>query len=143
MANTTVDTGHGASITFGSSAYSFNWTAINIGEKTREPIDITVLATSTNYLKMVGDLQDAGSFTVDFQFDTRATSAPANSTATETVTITFPLAPSGQSAAATYAGTGMISSVKFPDLQTGQVQMGQMTVTWSGATGPTWTAATA
>lgn len=143
MANSTVDTGHGAAITFGTSSYAFNWTAINIGDKTREAVDITHLGTSTNMRKMVGDLQDAGSVTVEFQFDTLATNAPANSSAAETVTITFPLAASGQSVAATYAGTGMITNVKFPDLQTGTVQTGSMTVTWDGGTGPTWTKATA
>jgi hypothetical protein len=33
MANAVVDTGHGASVSFGDSTYSFNWTSINMGSK--------------------------------------------------------------------------------------------------------------
>ena len=34
MANLQVDTGHGASVSFGGSGESFNWTTMDLGEQT-------------------------------------------------------------------------------------------------------------
>jgi hypothetical protein len=54
-------------------------------------------------------------------------------------TITWPVAPGGTTAA-NYAGTGLVTRVKFPTLQTNQVQIGEISVKWSGGTPPAWTA---
>lgn len=139
MANTRVDTGHGGSITFGTSSRALNWLTIDPGERSRPAVDITHLA-STNPTYMVGDLEEPGEVTLTFQWDSAGTAGwYATSTAAETVTITWPVAPGGTTAA-TYAGTGIVTRVKFPNLQTNQVQTGEMTVKWTGSTAPTWTA---
>lgn len=137
MANTKYDTGHGASMTFGTSSYSFNWTKISLSGTSREPVDITKLATTGQMEKMAGDLEEPGTATIDFQWD-QAAAVPATSTAAETVTVTFP-APAGHATPPTYAGTGLITAVKLPDLGTGELQMGQLTVQWDGGTGPAYT----
>lgn len=137
MANTRIDTGHGGSITFGTSARSLNWMTIEPGERSRPAVDITHLG-STTPTYMVGDLEEPGEITVTFQFDPAGTAGwYATSTASETVTITWPVAPGGTSAA-TYAGTGIVTKVKFPTLQTSQVQTGDMTIKWTGETPPAW-----
>jgi hypothetical protein len=143
MANTRVDTGHGGTITFATSARALNWLTIDPGERSRPPIDITHLA-STTPTYMVGDLEEPGEMTVTFQWDPAGSTAwYATSTVTETVTITWPVAPGGTTAA-TYAGTGMVTRIKFPTLQTNQVQTGELTVKWAGGTTPStppvWTA---
>jgi hypothetical protein len=139
MANTRIDTGHGGTITFATSSRALNWLTIDAGERSRPAIDITHLA-STTPTYMAGDLEEPGEITLTFQFDPAGTAGwYATSTAAETVTITWPVAPGGTTAA-TYAGTGLVTRVKFPTLQTNQVQTGEMSVKWSGGTPPAWTA---
>lgn len=140
MATASVDTGHGASVTFGTSSYSFNWTSINMGQQTRNDVSTTHLGTTGFETFIPGDLANAGEITIPFQFDAEA-SIPATSTAAETVTITLPQA-TGQTAAATYAGTGYVKSVTLPELSTDTIQAGEFIVKWDGETGPTFTAAT-
>jgi hypothetical protein len=139
MPNTRIDTGHGGTITFGTSSRAFNWLTIDAGERSRPAVDITHLA-STTPTYMAGDLEEPGEITLTFQFDPAGTAGwYATSTATETVTITWPVAPGGTTAA-NYAGTGLVTRVKFPTLQTNQVQIGEISVKWSGGTPPAWTA---
>ena len=136
MANVATDTGHGATIVFGTSAYALNWTGIDPGEKVREAVSTTHLA-STNPTFMPGDLTEHGDIEVDFQWDPKTTAAPAPTTAAETVTITWPIVTS---AGATLAGTALITKVKYPPLQTNTIQMGKMTIKPTGATAMTYTA---
>lgn len=139
MANTRIDTGHGGTIAFGTSSRGLNWLTIDPGERSRPAVDITHLA-STTPTYMVGDLEEPGEVTLTFQWDPAGTAGwYATSTAAETVTITWPVAPGGTTAA-TYAGTGIVTRVRFPNLQTNQVQTGEMTVKWTGGTPPAWTA---
>ncbi len=139
MPNTRIDTGHGATITFGTSSRSLNILTIDPGERSRPAIDITHLG-STNPTYMAGDLEEPGEISLTFQFDPAGTAGwYATSTTTETVTITWPVAPGGTNAAS-YAGTGLVTNVKFPNLATSTVQTGELTVKWTGATPPAWTA---
>lgn len=138
MANVAIDTGHGASITFATSAFAFNWLTIDPGERSREAISTTHLA-STAPTYMAGDLQEVGEVKLTFQWDPKTTAAPATTTTAETVTITWPIVTT---AGATYAGTGLVTNVKFPTLQTNTIQTGEMTVKWTGATPPAYTAGT-
>lgn len=54
--------------------------------------------------------------------------------ATGTFTITWP-------AAGSFAGTGIVTNVKYPDAENGVAMMGSFEVTFDGATGPAYTAA--
>ena len=137
----TRDTGHGASITFGTTSWSGKITGIPTNlSKTVPRVDISYLGTSGQREYMPGDLEDLGEITLDVAFESK-TGLPATGTGSETITITWPLAPGGGGVtAATLAGTGFITAVQYPPLQTNTMQVGQITLSFDGFTGPTWTA---
>lgn len=138
MANASVDTGHGATVTLSSSAESFNWTGIDLGSSTLDAIETTWLGSGAKKTFMPGDVSDEGEVTIPFQFDAEA-ALPTKGTV-QTLTLTFPTA-TGQTTPANLAGTGFITNVTRPNLQTGQLQTGQLTFKFNGLTGPTFTAA--
>ena len=135
-----IDTGHGATITFGTQGGTWRCTRIAGHTEDRPDIDATYLATTSYKEYVPGDLLEPGEFVIDFQFQ-GTQGCPARSAVAETVTITHPLAYGGATAA-TVAGTAYVKSVKFPDMSTNELQMAQATVKWDGYTGPTYTAAT-
>ena len=106
---------------------------------TRPRVETTHLGTSTNRTYMPGDLNEIGEVTLDVQFESK-TGLPAIGTAAETITITFPLPGGGAATAANIAGTGFITGISYPPMQTGTIQQGQITFTFDGSTGPTYTA---
>lgn len=136
MANVAIDSGHGAALTFGTSAFAFNWLTIEPGERSREALPTTHLA-STAPTYMAGDLQESGEAGITFQWDPKTTAAPATTTTAETLTVTWPTVTT---AGATLVGTAIVTRVKFPQLATQQIQTGEMTVKWTGATPPAYTA---
>lgn len=135
------DTGHGATVSFGTTSWSGKLVGIPTNlERSRPRVDITHLGSSGEHDYMPGDLDELGEVVLDVAFET-ATGLPATGTAAETITITFPLAPGGGGAtAANIAGTGFITKTNFPPLQTGVMQQGQITISYDGGTGPTFTA---
>ena len=135
------DTGHGATVTFGTTSWSGKLVGIPTNlALTRPPVDITVLSTSGEREYMPGDLSELGQVTLDVAFEA-ATGLPALGSAAETITITWPLAPGGGGAtAANLSGTGFIAGINYPAMQTNTLQQGQITFQFDGNTGPTWTA---
>ncbi len=135
------DTGHGASITFGTTSWSGSVIGIPTNlQRMRQRVETTHLGSGTTRTYMPGDADELGEITLDVRFAT-ATGLPATGAAPETITITFPLAPGGGGAtAANIAGTGFITMTQFPPLQTGVLQQGQITFSFDGGTGPTFTA---
>lgn len=135
------DTGHGATITFATTA----WTGKIIGmptnlDKQRPRVQTTHLGTTTNHSYMPGDLDELGELEFDVRFEA-ATGLPATGAAPETITVTWPLAPGGGGATgASLAGTGFITGATYPPMQTGVLQTGKIKVSFDGGTGPTWTA---
>ena len=135
------DTGHGASVTFGTTSWSGKLIAIPTNlQRTRPRVDTTHLGTSGTRTYMPGDLDDLNEITLDVLFE-GSVGLPATGTAAETITITFPLPGGGAATAPNIAGTGFITSTTFPPLQTGTIQQGQITFTFNGGTGPTYTPA--
>lgn len=134
-----IDTGHGSTITFGTQGGTWRATRIAGHAETRPVVDTTYHATTTRRTNMPGDLAEMGPFTVVFQF--QGNQGLPTETNPETITVTHPLA-SGESTAATIAGTGYVTRRKFPDLETNALKMGEFDIQWDGLTGPTFTAAT-
>jgi hypothetical protein len=135
------DTGHGATVTFGTTAWSGKLVSIPTNfSLTRPPVDITHLGTSGEREYMAGDVSELGPVTLDVAFES-ATGLPSPTTTPETITITWPLAPGGGGVtAANISGTGVISGIAYPSMQTNTMQQGQITFQYDGNTGPTWTA---
>lgn len=134
------DTGHGATVTFGTTSWSGKLVRINGLEISRDPVETTYLGSGTKTTMIAGDVDKYSPVVLTVGFET-ATGLPSNTTTAETVTITFPLAPGGGGATgATLAGTAFIVRVKYPDMQTGQATEGEITIQFDGGTGPTWTA---
>lgn len=134
------DTGHAATVAFGTTSWAGMLVGINGVAITRDPVDVTTLSTSGPREMIAGDVETVGPMVLQVGFAT-ATGLPSTTTTNETITLTFPLAPGGGGATgATLAGTGLITGIKYPDMQTGQATQAEITVQWDGFTGPTWTA---
>ena len=137
MANTAVDIGTGASAVFGTSSIAVNWTSMALGTKSIDIVDTTHLGTTGNKTVMGGDLTNPGEVTMEFQWDSEAGPDPSN--VAEVLTITFPTHTANTTSAATYAGTGLVSSITYPTLGIEELQTGSLTFTWDGATDAAYT----
>lgn len=128
-----VDNGTGASVTFGTSGFTANITAINGDSIERPSIDTTHLGTTTARTFIPGDLVDQGNLTLEIQFDPDTT--PPIKTATETITVTFPLSSGGTTAADwefSGFGTSFEYGVPLEELMTGSLTVkvtGDITIT--------------
>lgn len=134
------DTGQGWSFTFGTQSITLLVTQINCGKWSVGVLGVDLLATTEFMEKLASDLKDAGTFTVDFLWKTQTT-APVVGTTPETFTITA-AQMTGDTAAATLAGTGFVQDITWPTAALGQVNKGQITCCWNGDTGPAYTKAT-
>ena len=139
MANTTVDVGTGATLTLATSLLVVNWTSMALGTKSIDVIDTTHLGTTGNKTIMGGDLTNPGEVTLEFQWDSE--NGPGVSNVSELLTVTFPrLNPPNTVSAATYAGTGILTSITYPTLGVEELQTGSLTFTFDGqATDATYT----
>lgn len=136
------DTGHGASVTFGTTSWAGKLKRIPTNlERDRPPVDITHMATSGDREVMAGDLDTLGPITLDVLFEA-GRGLPSTTSTPETVTITYPLHPSdGSATAANMAGTALIIKTVHPVMDTGAEMVGQIVIQYDGFTGPTFTAA--
>lgn len=134
-----VDTGHGASVTFGTTGGTWLARRISEFEESLPIVDTSYLATSTRRTTMAGDLRERNTVVVQILFQ-GTQGLPAQGTA-ETITITHPTA-SGNSTPANLAGTGFIRRTQYPAFETNTLQMGEIEFEFNGGTGPTFTAAT-
>jgi len=123
MAVITPDLGYGATVAFATTTFSAALRSVTIGDKTREVIDVSHLATVTNKLKLVGDLVDVGSFDAEFIWDSGK--IPPISAVAEVITVTLP-------DSSTIIGQGAVTSYGGPNLAIEDLQVGTLTVTWNG-----------
>lgn len=140
MAAATKDTGHGGSITLGTSALTYKWRKISSPEWSREKVESTDLSNATYKSYLPGDVVEPGEYEVEFCFNPAAT-LPNPLAAAESMTITGPTPPGGTSGA-TLVGTGFIMSITpMPEFTTNGLQIGKIKIAYDGVTGPTHTAA--
>jgi hypothetical protein len=141
MATAKPDTGHGASITFGTTAWTGKIRGVPTNlAKTIPAVNISHLATSGQQETMPGDLEELGEVEIDVLFEA-VTGIPTACGTVETITITFPLQASGATTAANIAGTGFITNLTFPPFQSNTEMLGKIRFKYDGNTGPTYTAA--
>jgi len=135
------NTGHGATIAFGTLSLAYPWRKISAVEQSGEAVEDTNLA-STLKTFVPGDVYEPGEFEIEYAFGTKV-ALPAIGTV-ETITLTLPLG-SGEATAGDLEGTGFIMSrTAFPELSTNGYMIGKMRIAFDGAGGvcPVWTAAT-
>jgi len=137
MAAAVVDTGLGATVAFTGIVGLLQ--EVDLGEQTIEMLDSSYLGTTGFVEKVVGDLVDGGTVTVTMLFNTSST--PITTGTNATLTATFPTR-TGESAAATYAGTATLTSQTFPTLIRNELQRQTLTFDLDGQTGPTYTVST-
>ena len=134
-----IDVGDASTLTFGTQGGSYNVLTITGHEESREPVDTTHLGTTTFMTSMPGDLAALSPWTVRFQY--QGTQGVPTFAVAETITVTHPTA-AGDSTPANIAGTAYVTRRKFPDLEVGVLQIGEVDIVYDGGTGPTVTAAT-
>ena len=135
MPGTAVNVGTGTTITFGTSSYSANIENIDWSGISREAHRTTHMSSSIPGAGQIGGhtyipskFADAGSISVDAQFNPQ-TNPPVNSAA-ETITITFPLV-TGDATQASWACTGFMTDFSLTDPYDGKM-MCKFTVKASG-----------
>jgi len=138
--------GHGASIVFGTTGWTGIIHKITGLHRTRGKIEITALNLAVNSEKQYipEDLIDCDEITIDYEFNPSASTQTPLTSAPETITITAPMR-SGESTAATLAGSGFATDDKHGDYERGSSNpmMGQLKFQFDGLTGPVLTAGSA
>ena len=79
--------GHGATLTFSTSAFSANLLSLDGPSRSREAIDSSHMGTSTNMTYIPASLSDGGELSVEFEFDSSLT--PPIDAVAETITIAW------------------------------------------------------
>ena len=139
MPTAVVDTGHGASVTLGTTGGTWKVTEFSPNLKLTRPIvDSTYMATTTNRASFPGDLNALGPITLTFLF--QGTQGVPATGVVETITITFPIPGGGAVTAGNIAGTAFIFDCEYPPLMTNEIQKGKISFQYDGTTGPTYTA---
>lgn len=136
------NTGHGATITFGTSSLTYNWRKISAVEQAGESVEDTLLSEKYFRSFLPGDVYEPGEFEIEYCWGSK-TALPAMGTV-ETITLTLPLG-TGEATAGDLEGDGFIMSrTAFPELTTNGLQQGKMKIAFAGTAGaaPTWTKAT-
>lgn len=135
------DTGNGATFTLTTQTAMNNYKieSIQIGEVTLDMLDVSTLATSGDQERIGSDLRKHGDWTISVVHNQAAT-AVSVTTLQDTATITFPVGPAQTTTTgATYAASGVVTSVKLPDIQNGTVMKSVFKFSPDGETGPTYT----
>lgn len=134
-------TGHGATISFSSSGFTGAIRSIAAVENEMEKVEDTTLSDDDFKTYIPGDVSEPGDFELTVAIDNED-AVPALGTV-ETITITAPL-QTGQSAAASCAGTGFIRKRTIsPEYGTNKLQEAKLMVSFDGKTGPAHTPAVA
>lgn len=135
------DTGNGATLTLTTQTAmnSYKIESIQIGEATLDMLDVSHLGTSTDQERIASDLRKHGDWTINVIHLPTATAVTITGLV-DTATITLPVySTQTTTTGATLAASGVITSVKLPDLANGQVMKSAYKFAPDGDTGPTYT----
>lgn len=136
-----MDTGNGLSfaLTTQTAAAALKVKKVTIGETSIDMLDTSHLGTVDIQERIISDLSKPGDYVIDFFFNVAATAINITKLV-DTATFTLPVGP-GQTTTTggTLVASGYVTKVKLPDFENGVVQMGQLTFSPDGDTGPTYT----
>lgn len=135
-----INTGKGATLTLGGTAFVANVVSITGPTITRESIDDTTLANTGDFMTSIpADFAELGEIEVTFYWDDHGTPPDMGGVAASAV-LTWPIG--GADTAANLTGTGFATELKYPDFENNAIQTGSAKIKFDGKTGPTYTAAT-
>lgn len=133
------DTGNGATLT--RSGLTVDIVSIQLSSQSIGTIDTSLLATTGFMQKIAEDLADAGTVTVEYNFDAEESGDfQATGGAAVSTTITLPITNSGNTTNATIIGTAILTDFQPPSFANNELQRASVTLTWDGVTGPTFSA---
>lgn len=131
------DTGHGATAHLSEDNLAVDFKGIDLGEETITDVSKTHLG-SLNYEQTVpGDLREPGEVVIPFNWNNEVDPVLTIGRV-QVLTVTFPLAE-GQTDQAIFSAQGYVKRVKRPNLQTNELQMGEITFKLNGILGPVYT----
>jgi hypothetical protein len=130
------NTGNGATITFTGVSGSIR--SINPGAFKLAGIDDSTLATTDIQEMIKSDLHTCDEVEIEYLFDTDDSLIDITNAAS-TLTITWPM-DTGQTTAATLAGTAFVTEASFPTLANDELQVATVKFQFDGKTGPAFTA---
>lgn len=134
------DTGQGWTLTLGTQSLTLNITEMDLGRWTRGFLPVSQLSTTAFEEFIASDLVNGGELKVKAIYKS-SLNAPSVSAGPETVTVTAAL-QTGDTGAATLAGTAFGTVLDWPKPKINDVLMIEYTIKWDGDTGPTYTKAT-
>lgn len=118
--------GTGATLTFGTSAWSASITEIDLPERSRGVLDTTHLGTTGSKTYIVEQLVEEGEFSFRYQYDPEVHATEPISGAAETVTITL-------KSGATISFQGAWTKAGGASVRVGELMIGSATVKVMGA----------
>ena len=132
-----VKSGNGATITFATSGFTPLLVTIDGLEQTLEALQDSTLATTNVHTYCPADLSEISPMSATIRWE--QDDVPPLDGTIELITITYQL-ESGESTAATLAGSGFITGRRSPDLANNEIAEGTFTLMFDGkATEPTYT----
>ena len=129
-------TGHGATITFGTTLLTGCFTTIGGHERTIPALDTSCLDTVGSRTKIPGDLVDESGMDIEMFFD--PTEELPIMGAIEEVVVTYPLMTPTGFVPATFTGDAFITSDTLPSLVTDELMVQTVHIEW--AEGPLFVA---
>lgn len=136
MAGAQADTFYGASVTFGTSGFSYNIVAVNIGSLETPALETSHIATPAagvgqegNATYIPGDIVRHGPMTLRIHWNPSLGVLPI--AVVQTITITYPLV-TGDSTAAYHTGSGFVSGFTPDEFAIDGVMTALITVQKSG-----------
>ena len=142
------DTGQGATLTVTDTGSVGAIRSMTLPEFVMEAIETTDLETEDFKTYVKGDLIEPGEITCEVIFDQTDDNLLEYDNGgndetvfgvSQTITVTWPLDTETNTTNASLTGTGFITNIKMPDMQTGELQIVQYTIKLDGDTEPSYT----
>ena len=129
------DVGSGTTITFGTTSWAGEVTALNVSGPSRPAVDVTDLA-DTSRVFVIGDVTDWGTIEVTYLVDTEdplTDMPPIDATASETITIEFDQVAGGDTTFGRFSGSGFVTDGPTFTVGIDEAVSGTFTIKCTGA----------
>lgn len=132
------DTGQGATLTLATTGTIGAIRSLTLPEFIIDKLEDSDLSTTGFKTYIKTDLAEPGEIVAEVLWNADTNTVPALGVQ-ETVTVTWPIHTATNTTAANLAGTGFITGIKLPDMNTGELQVATITIAYDGKTDPAYT----